>query len=188
MSRRKIFLPPSGQNSFNTALKNFLTMRNYLAVLLWDKTILLPYKSLLFGSFAALTGSCCSVACTQALSGLTPCSLVTTASPPCRPTGLSVYTTTSTDTCGTFAAVMTTSLCWQLAMTGTSSPSACFHQRSCKNACRGREPRFPHPGSVHILSIFNFSSFTVFDFLVIQAQFLCGYHYSIYFNKSNNKN
>lgn len=107
---------------------------------------------LCFG-FIAPTGSCCSAACTPAPSGLTPCSLETTASPPCKPTGNLASTTTITDTYSTSAAAMMTTLCWRLDMTVTSFPSACFPQRSCRKACRERRPRCPHPGSVNTLLV-----------------------------------
>nr|XP_046230506.1 cilia- and flagella-associated protein 44 isoform X2 [Scatophagus argus] len=63
-----------------------------------------------------------------------------------RPIGLSVSTTTSTGSCGTSAAAMTTSLCSLREMMGTSSHSACFLQRSYRKACRRRGPKFLHQG------------------------------------------
>lgn len=84
--------------------------------------------------FAAPTGRWCSVACTRDLSGFTPCSRMTTASAPWRPTGLSAYMTISTDTCTTSNGATTTSLCWLQATTGTSSATVSFLQASFRSA------------------------------------------------------
>lgn len=114
-----------------------------------DFSNLLPCVGVLW-CFAAPTDRWCSVACSQGLSGFTPCSRTTTASAPWRPTGLWAYTTTSTDTCTTSSGATTTSLCWLQATMATSSASVSLLPVSFRSAYTQWGSRSHLQGSVFI--------------------------------------